>query len=101
MSDLQKDFKAIEDYLNSPSLLGEFKRKDEPMYQVLKSDVEYTGRVLAKAEHVYNMRNIQHIVATAELKAFVDGESLDKNFIQNVKEKISDFEEELKKGVWN
>lgn len=101
MSDFQKDFKAIEDYLNSPSPLGEFKRREEPMYKVLKSDVEYSGLILAKSEHVYNMRKIQHALATAELKAFVEGVSLDNDFLKKCKEKILDFEEELKKGVWS
>ena len=101
MSDLKKDIAEIEAFFNTPSPLGAFKRKDEPYYKVLKSDVEYTGRVLAKAEYVANMRKIEHFVATAKLNAFVNGEELPRDKFDEIEANIANFITELKKGVWN
>lgn len=100
MSDFKKDLEQIEAYLSQPSPLGSFARRDEPMYDVLRREVEDTGRVLAKAEYVYNMRNIQHRLATAKLEAFVKGETLPRKKIEQIEESISVFISELKSGVW-
>ena len=61
MSDFKKDLEQITAFLAEKSPLGAFQRQEEPEYQVLKSEVENTGRILAKAEYVYNMRKVQHI----------------------------------------
>lgn len=98
---LDKDFEQIEAFLASPSPLGEFQRKDEPLYQMYVREVEYTGKVLAKAEYVKTMREIEHFLATYLLKCFVQGVEPDKEKVDMIKEKIEVFTEELKKGVWS
>lgn len=101
MSDYKKDLEEIEAFLSSPSPLGEFARRDEPFYQVLRREVESTGRVLAKCEYVYNMRLIEHRLATVKLEAFVKGITLPKDQISVIEEEISNFITEHKKGVWS
>lgn len=100
MSDLKKDLAEIEAFMNTPSPLGMFKRKDEPYYDVLKAEVENTGRILAKAEYVANMRKIEHFVATAKLNAFINGEELPKEKFDEIEANIANFITELKEGVW-
>ena len=100
MSDFKKDLEQITAFLAEKSPLGAFQRQEEPEYQVLKSEVENTGRILAKAEYVYNMRKVQHMLATAKLQAFVAGEELDMDTVANIEADIANFITELKDGVW-
>lgn len=101
MSDLKKDLEQIEAYLAQPSPLGKFARQEEPTYKVLRSEVEFTGKILAKAEHVVAMRKIAHMLATAELQAFINGEELPKKKVEAIKESINVFITELKEGKWS
>lgn len=101
MSDLKKDLEEIEAFLLQPSPLGRFAREKTPEYLVLKAVVENTGRILARAQYVCNMRQVEHALATAKLKAFVNGEELDKDTVDNIECNIANFITEMKKGVWN
>lgn len=101
MSDLKKDLEQIEAYLAQPSPLGKFARQDEPKYQVLKNEVENTGRILAKAEHVCAMRKIAHMLATAQLQAFINGEELPKKKVEAIQESLNVFTTEFFEGKWS
>lgn len=101
MSSLKDDLKQIQDFLAQPSPYGRFCREKEPEYALLKCEVENSGRILAKAQYVSNMRQVEHVLATAKLKAFVDGEELDKDIVDAIEADIADFIVELKNGVWN
>lgn len=100
MSDFKKDLEAIEEFLKSPSPLGRFERQKEPMYQILKNEVEYTGKVLAKAQYVVAMRDVQHRLAMAELQAFVNGEELPKEEVEKIKADIAVFTADFMKGLY-
>lgn len=97
---LQKDIEDVEKFLNSPSPHGMFARRDEPMYKVLLSDVEYTGKLCAMAEFVALQRKAQHEFATIKLRSFVEGIELPQDKLEAIEEKISVFVENLKKGVY-
>lgn len=101
MSDIKKDLEQIEAFLKQKSPLGAFARQEEPEYHVLKAEVENTGRILAKAEYVKNMREIQHHIASLKLQAFVSGEQLPKNKIEAIEADIANFITELKEGKWS
>lgn len=100
MSDLKKDLEAIEAFLAQPSPLGRFERQKEPLYQILKNEVEYTGKVLAKAQYVTAMRDVQHRLAVAELQAFVNGEELPKEEVEKIKADIEVFITDEKEGKY-
>lgn len=97
---VNEDFKEIMDFLSSPSPLGRFKREDESEYKLLKLEVENTGRILEKAQYVANMRKVEHFLAVAKLKAFVDGVDLDKDTVADIESSVANFIIELKEGVW-
>lgn len=101
MSDLKTDLEQIEAFLRQKSPLGAFARQDEPMYNNLRAECEYTGRVLAKAEYICKMREIEHKLAVMKLNAFVAGEELPKKKVEAIEEEISNFTTELKEGKWN
>lgn len=101
MSDLKKDIEAIEAFLKSPSPLGRFAREKEPVYQFLKNDVEYTGKVLAKAQYVAAMREVEHRFAVAKLQAFVNGEELPKEVVEKIDADIKVFITDLKEGKYS
>lgn len=101
MSDLKKDLEQITEFLKSPSPLGRFEREKETEYQVLKAEVENTGRILAKAQYVANMRQVEHVLASAKLKAFVEGEELDTYMVANIEADIANFTTELLEGKWS
>lgn len=100
MSDMKKDLEQIESFLSSQSPHGMFERREEPMYKVLLSDVEYTGKMCAMAEFVAMQRKAQHEFATLKLRSFVEGVELPKDKLEAIEEKIAVFVENLKKGVY-
>lgn len=101
MTDMKKDLAEIEAFLNSPSPLGNFKRKDMPEYDVLRAELENAGRILSKAEYVFNMRRVQYWLAEYRLKCFVSGETVSKKKVDEIEEKIKVFITELQNGLWS
>lgn len=101
MSDFKRDLEQIMEFLKSPSPLGRFEREKETEYRVLQAEVENTGRILAKAQYVANMRQVEHVLASAKLKAFVEGEELDRDMVANIETDIANFTTELKEGKWS
>lgn len=100
MSDIKKDIQEIEDFLKSPSPLGKFERMKAPEYELLKVEVENSGRILQKAQYVASMRAVEHKLACAKFDAFVQGVELPKKKIEAIEADIQVFISELKDGVW-
>lgn len=101
MSDLKKDLEEINKYLNHESNLGKFKNIEAPKYNLLLSEVNYTGKILAIAEYIYAQRKAQHDWAQLKLQCFIDGVEMSKKEVTSIDEKIAKFEEDLKQGVYN
>lgn len=101
MSNLKKDLEEISLFLQSKSPLGAFAREKEPEYEILKKDCEVTGRCLAKAQYVAQMREIEHKFAVLKLQSFVSAVPLDDSLVEEVKEQISNFTTDYMKGLYN
>lgn len=95
-----EDVKKIEEFLASPSPLGNFERMKETEYKVLQSECEYTGKQVAICEYVLSQKKAIHQYSVAKLKAFVEGVELDKNVVSDIEERISNFESDLKGGKY-
>lgn len=98
---LKEEVAEIERVMNQKSPLGFFKRKEEPYYNLLKSDVEHSGRELAIYQYIMATKQAIHQWYTLKLQAFLNGEKFDKSAMESIEEKIAIFEVNLNKGVYH
>lgn len=99
--ELEKDIQEVTKYLNLDSPLGNFKRMDEPEYNLRRCAFEQASKRYAAAEYVLNKAYAIMLWRKAVLDAFVEGREFKKDDVSRIEEAIASFEEELRSGSYS